>query len=165
MKVYRFDEETKKYINAEEAFIDPLESELQGKDIYLLPANCTSQQPPEPKDGYKIKWSGTAWEYEEIPKEPEPEPPTEEEIQQQLTAAVQRHMDATAQTRNYDNIHTACTYATSTDPTFKAEGTACVAWRDAVWRKCYDILAEVQAGSRAIPTADELIAELPVLEW
>ena len=91
--------------------------------------------------------------------------PTAEEIQQQLTAAVQRHMDTTVQTKGYDNIHTACTYASSTDETFRAEGTACVAWRDAVWRKCYDILAEVKAGTRAVPTAEELISELPKLEW
>ena len=74
-------------------------------------------------------------------------------------------MDKTVQTRGYDNIHTACTYANSTDETFKAEGTACVVWRDAVWRKCYDILAEVQAGARAVPSAEELISELPKLEW
>ena len=74
-------------------------------------------------------------------------------------------MDKTVQTRGYDSIHTACTYTNSTDETFKTEGTACVAWRDAVWRKCYDILAEVKAGTREIPTEEELLAELPVLDW
>lgn len=91
--------------------------------------------------------------------------PTPEEIQEQLTAAVQGYMDKTAQTRGYDNIHTACSYANSTDHIFAAEGQACLAWRDKVWRKCYDILAEVKAGAREIPTVEELIAELPVLEW
>ena len=90
---------------------------------------------------------------------------TEEQIQAHLTQVVQNYMDKTVQTRGYDNIHTACTYANSTDETFKAEGTACVVWRDAVWRKCYDILAEVQAGARAVPSAEELISELPKLEW
>ena len=91
--------------------------------------------------------------------------PTAAEIQQALTNAVQAYMYTTVQTRGYDNIHTACTYATSTDHIFAAEGIACVKWRDAVWRKCYDMLAEVQAGARAIPTAEEVIAELPALEW
>lgn len=90
---------------------------------------------------------------------------TEEQIQAHLTQVVQNYMDTTVQTRGYDNIHTACTYANSTDETFKAEGTACVVWRDAVWRKCYDILAEVKSGTRAVPTAEELISELPKLEW
>ena len=88
-----------------------------------------------------------------------------QEIQAQLTAAVQAYMDSTAQTRGYDNIHTACSYSNSTDPIFAAEGQACLQWRDMVWRKCYNILAEVQAGSRDIPTVEELIAELPVLVW
>lgn len=86
-------------------------------------------------------------------------------LQADLTAAVQEHMDKTAQTRNYDNIFTACSYANSTDPRFKSEGEACVAWRDAVWNTCYAILAAVKAGQRHIPTVDELIAELPALEW
>ena len=85
--------------------------------------------------------------------------------QAMLTKAVQDYMDATVQDRGYDGIATACTYATSTDTTFAAEGTACVAWRDKVWRHCYDTLAEVLAGERDIPTTEELIAELPELVW
>lgn len=91
--------------------------------------------------------------------------PTEDEIQESLTIAVQNYMDTTVQARNYDNINSACTYANSTDHIFAAEGMACVKWRDAVWRKCYDILAEVKAGKSAIPTAEEVIAKLPKLEW
>lgn len=86
-------------------------------------------------------------------------------IQAALTKAVQDHMDATVQTRGYDNINSACSYATSTDAVFLAEAQACVAWRDKVWRYCYDTLAEVLAGERDIPTAEELIAELPELVW
>lgn len=87
-------------------------------------------------------------------------------VQAQLTAAVQDFMDKTVQERNYDNIHTACTYANSTDAKFAAEGKACVIWRDKVWRVCYDILNAILSGARTnIPTAEELIAELPALEW
>lgn len=67
--------------------LDPLESEAAGKEIYLLPGNCTWAKPPEEKDGFKIKFNGTDWEYEEIILEPEPEPyvPTEQEkIQQEI---------------------------------------------------------------------------------
>jgi hypothetical protein len=90
---------------------------------------------------------------------------TVDEIKKRLTDGVQNYMDATVQTRGYDNIHTACTYVSSTDEVFKAEGTACLAWRDSVWRTCYNILDEVKAGKRAIPTLEEVIAELPVLVW
>ena len=86
-------------------------------------------------------------------------------IQTELTAAVQEFMDKTVRTRGYDGIMSACSYVESTDEVFKAEGEACVAWRDACWRYCYDVLALVKTGQRDIPTAEELIAELPALEW
>ena len=109
----------------------------------------------------KIVDKGEYYEVVAIP----PYVPTAEEIQKMLTDGVQAYMDTKAQERGYDNIHTACSYANSTDEVFKAEGTACLAWRDSVWRKCYNILDEVKAGKRAIPTLEEVIAELPVLVW
>ena len=87
------------------------------------------------------------------------------DLQTKLTVVVQEHMDAQARTRGYDNIASACSYANSTDAVFKAEGEACVAWRDACWRYCYDVLAGVNAGQRDIPSAEELISELPILDW
>ena len=91
--------------------------------------------------------------------------PTDAEIQLELTNAVQMHLDATACERNYDGILSLCTYATSTNPTFAAEGQAGVTWRDAVWAKCYQVLAGCLAGTRTTPTEIELIAELPVMVW
>lgn len=82
-----------------------------------------------------------------------------------MTDAVQRHLDATAKTRNYDGILSLASYATSTNPTFAAEGQAGVAWRDAVWAYCYQALAAVQAQTRAVPTWEELKAELPAMVW
>ena len=95
----------------------------------------------------------------------DPPPPTAEQIVAQYTAAVQKHLDDFARTRNYDNIQSAATYATSAVPKFKAEGQYAVEARDATWVKCYEVLAEVEAGSRPMPTLEELLAELPVLEW
>ena len=46
---------------------------------------------------------------------------------------------------------------------FDDEGRAFWAWRSAVWAKGYEILAQVQAGERDIPSEEELIAELPAL--
>lgn len=72
--VYRYDENNC-YIGTDRAFESPLE-----KGVFHIPANCTEIEPPEEKEGFKIKWNGEAWEYEEIPKEPEPEPPTFDEL-------------------------------------------------------------------------------------
>lgn len=95
----------------------------------------------------------------------DPPPPATEQIIVQYTGAVQKHLDAFARTRNYDGILSAATYATSQVPKFKAEGQYAVEARDATWAKCYEILAAVEAGSRPMPTLNELLAELPVLTW
>lgn len=46
---------------------------------WQIPAGCTETEPLAAKDGYDIIWNGTEWEYQEIPKEPEPPESTEEE--------------------------------------------------------------------------------------
>ena len=92
-------------------------------------------------------------------------PPTPEEIQAALTQAVQSHLDSKAQERNYDNIHTACTYINSSDPVFASEASALLLWRDKVWRECYSILDDVKSGRSPIPSVSELLAELPSFSW
>ena len=89
----------------------------------------------------------------------------QERIKQELTNAVQSHLDAKARERNYDGILSLCTYATSTNATFSAEGQAGVIWRDSCWAKSYEVMQAVLPGARTVPTAAELIAELPVFTW
>ena len=83
----------------------------------------------------------------------------------QLTSAIQSMLDDKAKERNYDSILSLCTYATSTAAKFSAEGQAGVSWRDEVWAKGYSILADVEAGTRSIPTESELLSELPDFVW
>lgn len=94
---------------------------------------------------------------------PEPaDPPTQAELQTSLTSAVQAHLDAKAQGNGYDNIMSACSYAGAANP-YQSESAAYVGWRGNVWAHCYQVLTDVQAGNRPVPTAAALIAELPVL--
>lgn len=90
---------------------------------------------------------------------------TPDEIVAQFVAQVQEHMDSVAQTRNYDSIFTLCSYANEFEPNpkFQQEGKAAVLWRSAVWTKCYEILADVQAGTRSVP--EDIITELPEMNW
>lgn len=92
--------------------------------------------------------------------------PTQEELEAQMQAtmtdAVQHALDAFAKTRGYDGIMSACSYSNSTDAQFKLEADYCIQLRDTTWRMGYAILAEVKAGTRPIPSVEELIAELPV---
>lgn len=85
MKAYRYNSENKKYEGEATCQIDPLESQIAGKEIYLLPADCTYEVPPEEKEGFDIIFDGESWEYKEQEKKPEDEPyePTEKDKTQQ----------------------------------------------------------------------------------
>lgn len=87
-------------------------------------------------------------------------------LQQQIVAATQQRLDDFAKTRNYDGILSACTYASSAVQKFATEGTAAIQLRDATWSTLYQILAEVQAGTRPVPSGfADIEGDLPVLSW
>ena len=96
---------------------------------------------------------------------PEPYTPTPEEQLAVFTAAIQAHLDNFAKTRNYDGILSAASYANSAVPKFRAEGQYAAEMRDAVWAKGYEIMDAVLAGARPMPDLEEVLAELPALEW
>ncbi len=77
---------------------------------------------------------------------------------------VQDKLDNTAKQYGYDDIRSAVTYAEEPSVIkFQQEGQAFRAWRSLVWAKCYEVMAEVQSGTRSIPTEQEILAELPLL--
>lgn len=79
MKLYYYDNNGY-YIAMSEAFLDPLETKLQGKNVWLMPPNATTIEPPSSVAGHIIKFNGKGWELEKMP-DPEPElEPTLEEL-------------------------------------------------------------------------------------
>jgi hypothetical protein len=92
-----------------------------------------------------------------------PPPETAEQIIARLEAALDRHLDAVANSYRYESIRTMVTYATSEHQTFGPEGRAAVKFRDAVYAYGIQVIADVEAGNRDIPTEEELIAELPLI--
>ena len=90
----------------------------------------------------------------------------QQDIRDAMTARVQQRLDDFARTRGYDNIVSACSYATSTHAKYGPEGRYCVTARENTWDVMFSIEAQVQAGLRPIPmTYEEIESELPVLEW
>lgn len=61
MNVYKFNPITKEYTGVEPAMLDPLESKLQGKEVYLLPADATFFS-PNLQQGYVSVFKEGAWE-------------------------------------------------------------------------------------------------------
>lgn len=85
----------------------------------------------------------------------------------QIKNAVQKLINDTAASRDYDDGFTCVSYFNSTDETFKAEARAFNYWRDQLWRKCYEILDDVLAGkidSEQV-NVDYVLNLLPEIEW
>ena len=101
---------------------------------------------------------GTVQEYVE-PIVPEP---TQEEIKESFISVIQNLLDSKAKERNYDNIVSACSYAGYPN-IFRAEGEAYGTWRALCWQTGYQILADVEIGTRAMPTVEEVLVEMPEL--
>jgi hypothetical protein len=78
---------------------------------------------------------------------------------------IQNHLDTVAKSRGYDGILSLCSYATSKSLRFSIEAQAGVEWRDAVWEHAYTVLAAVKSGTRPLPTLEDLLVELPVINW
>lgn len=73
------------------------------------------------------------------------------------------HLQAAAQTRRYDSIHTAALRAGYPGP-FQAEGIAFAQWMDDCNATGYQIMAEVESGARGPLSVAEYIDLLPILE-
>jgi len=95
---------------------------------------------------------------------PVPKPKTNDEIVADLTSALERHYDAMARARRYDNQFTCALRAGYVGP-FQVEGIAFAQWMDTCNAYGYQVMADCLAGQRTIPTEDQLIAELPPMVW
>jgi|GEM_PF-4356145 len=80
---------------------------------------------------------------------------------------VQQALDAFAQTRGYDGIISAVSYAGSNDEQYAAEGAYCMALRDETWKKANNLAADMISGSIEPMTYAAFLAELPLAsaEW
>lgn len=64
MIFYTYDKDTKEFLFKQQGELDPLESENQGKCVYLVPANSTDIKPTlEPSnDNEMLVFNGEGWE-------------------------------------------------------------------------------------------------------
>jgi hypothetical protein len=119
----------------------------------------------DPETGLFTK-DQTAIDLQEQRDNPPKPVPTPEQIQDEIMTATQQRLDTFAKTRLYDGVLSLCTYATSPNPKFQAEGQYGVEARDATWATLYEIMEEVQAGTRPMPSGyADIESELPPLVW
>ena len=87
-------------------------------------------------------------------------------LKKQMIEKTQLRLDEFAQSKGYDNILSACTYATSKVEKYRAEGQRAVDLRDETWGTLENILNAIDAGILAFTTSyDDIEQELPVLSW
>ena len=103
---------------------------------------------------------GDSWDGSKFTSPPPPLP-----TESQYIVAVQQWLDDQAQARGYDGILSAASYAYSSHPKFGPEGIAALHARDNAWQHCYDVFAEVTAGTRPVPSISDLLSELTPIEW
>jgi len=86
---------------------------------------------------------------------------TQNQLIEELKAAVQAELDSNAQDLGYDDINSIGKYI-GYDNAFRIECEALGGRTSSSWSYCYVQLALVESGGRTIPTPEVLIAELPV---
>lgn len=130
-----------------------------------IPGRQTDIVPPDASlvpEGYGINFTGYSWIITPLQAPPVP---TIASAEYSASIAVKNYMDQKAAERKYDSIGSACSYKDSTVARYRLEAIAATEFRDNCWLKCEEILTAVEAGSRPIPTPEEVVAELPNLIW
>lgn len=62
MIFYIYDKKTKEFKGQQLAFLDPLESKKQNKNVYLVPVFSTDKEPPKTKKNQVAIFNGSKWE-------------------------------------------------------------------------------------------------------
>jgi len=87
-------------------------------------------------------------------------------LQKDIERKTQERLDVFAQTRGYDDVKSASTYAGCSVLNFDIEGTYCRDIRAQTWSVLYDILDQVKTGTIPKPNNfSDIEPLLPPLEW
>ena len=82
---------------------------------------------------------------------------TKEQAQNRLSPSITSAINDEAHQWGYDDIVSAVSYLTSTNPQYVAEAKALLAWRDKVWAWAIPALTKVIPGE----TAGQFLADMP----
>lgn len=85
--------------------------------------------------------------------------------QKDIEASIKSHVFSVASAKGYDSPEALQSYVNSTNPLWRAEANAFIAWRDNVWDYVYEQIALWENEERTIDTAGELVDELDDIVW
>lgn len=153
-----------RYTNA-----DVLEATWVDENDVVIKCHAYSNH-PEQMAMLRADLGAEAAQYEALIAEVEatyapPEPPSLGEQIAVFDAALVAHLDATARERRYDSRIT-CALRAGYPGLFQAEGIAFAAWMDQCNALAYQLLAEVVAGARPMPSSPQALIDLmPPMVW
>ncbi len=87
------------------------------------------------------------------------------QLLQQFMNQIESWLDQVAAERGYKSMERLVGYVGDPVPLWDAEGQAGLKFRSAVWVKAVEIQEAVIAGKRSMPTIEEVIKEMPEIEW
>lgn len=90
--------------------------------------------------------------------------PTIDEVIDSYTSALDNHIDATAQLDKWDNRITCVLRAGYPNP-WQANGIAFGEWMDTCYTLAYQIMYDIQAQNRTMPSISDFLAEMPTMVW
>jgi len=96
---------------------------------------------------------------------PDPMPTPAFDLHEHVRKCAYAWMDDVVQGKDYDNIYTCASYATSTIPEFKADADALVAWRDAVVLRLYQLRDEPPQGVDSWEEVKPLLPQPEAFGW
>lgn len=142
-----------KWADAEHTMLD---CEIEHKDFGWIPYTTSENDTGLGKEIWDNRDNLDIAEYEGL---------SDEMVYDIIRDNVQLMLDRKAQEKNYDNGFALSTYSNSTIPTFKEEAKKYIEWRDKCWMVCYGLLDKYQRGEIERPTVDDVMNQMPTLEW
>lgn len=136
-------------------WITPDGSYYEGENVAVGSVEVTQR----PSDLYD--WNGAAWVLN--PQR------YEQKVSQEIEDALDSYIDSVAAARGYRRVgvtpSASCLgYAGFVNP-YQAEAVAFGQWVASLWPAVFQIQSDVLNNIRPVPTAEQVIAELPVMVW
>lgn len=110
----------------------------------------------------------TSWLYNvetQTVYEPTQPEKTDEEYIRLYEIAISDYINSIASSRGYDNAVSISTYVSSTNPSWKAEADAFVAFRDLSWEYFINIQDGIRDGLLKPTSVELFLSNAPVIDW